>query len=136
MRISAIRNTNYCVANQQSCKKPNVNFNGLFKNVGSSSEEWDYHGIPSGSSGDGHYQGMSTSKSYIYHPFKGESESHIKKVLEENNYHYDYDPDSTGGYSGSDDCTTERGKTLPFTEKEWNSFTAKQQEYYRELLNL
>ena len=136
MRISAISNTNYCVANNQACKKTNVNFNGLFKNVGSSSDEWDYKGQPSGSSGDGYYKGSSTSKSYIYYPFKGESESQIKKVLEENNYHYDYDPDSTGGYSGSDDCTTTRGKTLPFTEREWNHFTAKQQEYYRELLNL
>ena len=136
MRISAISSTNYCVANQQSCKKQNVNFNGLFKCVGSSSDEWDYKGIPSGSSGDGYYKGSSTSKTYVYYPFKGESESNIKKVLDENNYHYDYDPDSTGGYSGSDDCTTTRGKTLPFTEREWNHFTAKQQEYYRTLLNL
>ena len=136
MRISAISSVNYCVANQQACKKQNVNFNGLFKNLGSSTDEWDYHGSPSGSSGDGHYQGMSTSKTYVYYPFKGESESNIKKVLDEKNYHYDYDPDSTGGYSGSDDCTTTRGKTLPFTEKEWNSFTERQREYYKELLNL
>ena len=136
MRITAINSVNYTTLNQSTVKKQNVNFNGLFKCVGSSSDEWDYKGEPSGSSGDGHYIGSSTSKTYIYFPFKGEPESKIRKVLDENNYHYDYDPSSTGGYSGSDDCTTTRGKTLPFTEREWNNFTAKQQDYYRELLNL
>ena len=139
MRISAVSRVNYNNLHQQSCQKAtqqNVNFNGLFKKVGSSTNEWDYKGELSGSSYDGHYKGISSSESYIYFPFKDESESNIKKVLKENNYHHDYDPNSTGGYSGSDDCTTTLGKRLPFTEKEWENFTKKQQEYYKALLNL
>lgn len=129
MRISAINVTR---AYQM---KPNQNFKGLFSLQSEDENSWDYTGIPSGSSGDGHYKGSDTSKTYKYYPFAQESEKQIQKVLEDNNYTYNYNPDSTGGYAGSDSCTTTRGKTLPFTEKEWNRMSQKEKDRIRALLD-
>lgn len=120
MKISAVAfSRNYSNLNN---KKQNPNFQGLYKNVGRSSTSYDYKGSPSGCAGCDHYVGNDSSKEYIYYPFADESEEQIQKVLDQGNYYHVHDPEMTGGYGGSDSCTTTRGKTLPFTEKEWNRY--------------
>lgn len=129
MKISAIN-----VSNLYSMRQ-NHNFKGIFKSKGESHDYYEYRGCPSGSSYDGEYQGYDDSKSYIYYPFADESKEKIQKVLRENNYTNYYSPDSTGGYGGSDSCSTELGKTLPFTEKEWNRMSKKEQDRIRAILD-
>ena len=128
MRISAVNMVRF---NTQNHNRPS--FNGIFIGAGESHDEYDYHGCPSGVN-PGHYVGSNDSVSYIYHPFRGESEEKIKKVLEENNYSYDFDPEMTGGFGGNDSCTTVRGKTLPYTESEWNRMSQAEQDKIRALL--
>ncbi len=123
MKISAINVSQY----------NHPNFKGIFINKGESHESYSYDGSPSGTN-PGHYAGYSNSVFYTYHPFADESEEHIKEVLRNNNYSRNYDPDMTGGYGGGDDCTTTRGKTLPYTEAEWNRLPKSQQHKIRSLL--
>ena len=123
MRISAISVQPY----------NRTNFKGVFISQSESHEYYDYKGEPSGTN-PGHYMGYEDSSSYIYYPFKDESEAHIQKVLEDNNYLNFYDPEMTGGFGGSDSCSTTRGKTLPYTEKEWNRMSEREQDKIRSLL--
>lgn len=138
MRIMSISNCKFCCANSQKNAKAttnqSTNFKGLLKPVDRSENNWDYHGQPSGSSNDGHYMGFDTYEAYVYYPFKDEPKDKIDKVLKDNNYSNYIDPDSTGGFSGSDVRDTTLGKTLPFTEREWNGFSKKQKEYFMDLL--
>lgn len=128
MKISAVNMASYKVPN---LNRPN--FKGIFISQGEYHDEYDYNGMPSGTN-PGHYVGSNDSKSYVYHPFADESEAHIQKILNDNNYSYDFDPEMTGGYGGSDSCTTVRGKTLPYTEKEWNRKSENEQRKIRSLL--
>ncbi len=112
MKISAISNYAY-----QS--KSNLGFKGVLVDKGAATQEWDYHGEVSSSSGpDGHYVGANDYQYYIYHPFKDETEDVVQKTIKEGNYTMDY---TSMGYGGGYNQCTELGKTLPFTEKEWNA---------------
>lgn len=128
MKIPAVNMVHF---NTQNHNRPN--FKGIFIGIGESHDEYDYHGCPSGVN-PGHYVGSDDSVSYVYHPFRDESEANIQKVLEENNYYNTYDPEMTGGFGGSDSCTTTRAKRLPYTEREWNRMSKAQQDKIRELL--
>ena len=131
MKISAIGvQRNYLMSQNRS----KSNFKGIFKSIDESSEQWSYKGCPSGSGVDGNYAGYDSYESYIYYPFKNESEAEIEKVLKENNYFISYDPDSTGGYAGTNSRDTTRGKTLPYTKQEWNRLSKSDQEKIKSLL--
>lgn len=132
MKISAV--TNYHNYSKPNSPKQHPNFQGLHKRVGESNTSYDYMGCPSGSSGCDHYVGDDSSKSYIYYPFADESEEEIKKVLDAGNYYNIYDPEMTGGFGGSDSCTTTRGKTLPFTKKEWDRYPKHLQDKFMKML--
>ena len=125
MRISAVGNF--------ACQpRQNVNFKGILIEKGSSFDSWDYHGEVSASSGpDGHYVGSNDTQDYVYHPFKDEPEHVIKKKIEEGNYYSDY---TSMGYGGGLTVSTERGKTLPYTEREWNRLSKDNQEKIKSLL--
>ena len=129
MKISAIN------VSQVYSMRQNHNFKGIFTSQGSTHDYYEYKGCPSGSSYDGVYKGYEDSQSYIYYPFSDESKEKIQKVLQENNYTNYYSPDSTGGYGGSDSCSTKLGKTLPFTEQEWNRMSKKEQDRIRAILD-
>ena len=107
------------------------NFKGITINKSSSSDSWDYHGEISGSSYDGHYIGSNDYVDDVYHPFADESEEEIKKALENGNYCTDY---STMGLGGGFTQSTERGKTLPYTKKEWEKLSEADQDKIRMLL--
>lgn len=105
MKISAINNYAYQ-------HKSNLGFNGLLISKGLSSSNFDDY------------------QNNIYYPFKDESKESIEKNLKDNNYSYDYGFAYNGGYYVS----TSLGKTLPFTEKEWNKLSKDNQEKIKTLL--
>jgi len=118
MKIYAI---DFAVRSQIPHTNRNVQFKGILAQKYSSSEE--YEGCSSGSSYDGHYHGFNDSESYVYYPFKDESQHEIEKVMKENNYSQTYDPDMNGGFSGGCDVSTEKGPTLPITKAEWAKYS-------------
>lgn len=121
MRISAISvMNNYCSS-----------FKGVTRNINRSSEEDSYDGQISGSSIDGHYHTWDESEYNIYHPFKDETEKEISEALKRNNYSHSYD---NAGIYVTSSCTTERGKQLPFTKKEWQNLPEKLKNQVLELL--
>jgi len=124
MRISAINNFTHQT-------RYNPGFKGILVDKGCSSDSWDYQGIPSSYNGDGHYVGSNDSLDYTYHPFSDESEESIRENIEKNNYSWDY---ATMGLGGGMTVSTERGKTLPYTEKEWNRLSEDQKRRIKSLL--
>ncbi len=126
MKIFAI--TNYTSAQRST------SFNGIIRQGAVSSEYSSYQGGVSSYNNSGTYKRYDDSETYTYHPFKGESKEHIEKVLRENNYSHDYDPEMTGGYSGSDTKITVLGRTIPYTEQEWNRLSKRDKERIESLL--
>lgn len=129
MKISAINANNYQFNNKN--RTTNANFKGLLIQKDSYGNDWDYQGIASGSSYDGHYQGSEHTYKYVYYPFKNESEDNINKKIDENNY---TSWDAGNGYSFTTHYETTRGKTLPYTEREWNNLPTSIKEKFKEML--
>ena len=129
MKISAISTTNYKV--KHSMNSNNQNFKGILKEIDSSYETDSWHGQISGSSIDGYYSTEDSSCSYIYYPFKNESEKEIEKVLEEKNYFHTYE---NCGIACSEKSSTKRGKTLPYTEQEWKRLPKSIKEKFEAML--
>ena len=129
MRISAINVNNYHVANKKHSN--NANFKGLIIKKDSYGNEWNYQGNISGSSFDGHYQGSDITEEQVYHPFKDETKAHIEKELDENNF----TTESIGtGYAFITTYKTTLGKTIPFTEREWNNLPDTLKEKFKAML--
>jgi len=125
MRVSAVNNYTY---HQRS----NPGFKGLLIDKGSSSDSWEYQGeISSSSDSAGNYSGSDDYETYVYYPFRGEPEHIIEANIRKHNYSHDY---SSMGYGGGRYVSTTRGKTLPYTEKEWNRLSKVTQERIKELL--
>ena len=129
MKISAINVNNYHVVNKKHSN--NANFKGLLISKGSDSNSWDYQGEISGSSTNGHYAGSIDTDNYTYHPFKDEPEYKIEKALKDNSYSTSGD---AGGFCYTTTCITERGKTIPFTEREWNNLSEEMKEKFKQML--
>lgn len=129
MEISAINVNNYHVANKKHSN--NANFKGLLIQKSQDSDSWNYQGEISGSSIDGHYAGSDDTFNYTYHPFKDEPEHKIAKALKDNNYSTSGD---AGGFYYTTTYNTTRGKTIPFTEREWNNLPEKMKEKFKALL--
>jgi len=127
MRISAINNFAYT-------QKAKTNFNGLLINKGETYTKCDNDlsvwipEMPDSSSVETFHQAR-----YTYYPFKNESQKSIDKALKDNNYMHTYKDES---YQAYDISTTELGKALPYTEKEWNSFSEDKQKEISLLLSL
>lgn len=121
MRICSISNLSY---------KPN-NFMGLLVKKGDSSDGWDYYGEKNGSSIDGHYVGSQDIEYYTYYPFSDESEDKIKREIYKNSVVIDY---TSLGMGGGYECIVNRGKTLPYTSKEWAKLSDVDQEKIKSLL--
>ncbi len=129
MKISAINGS--FGGRLHSAAKNQQSFKGILKINDESNDSYNYHGMPSSYNGDGNYSGYESSYSYVYYPFKGESKEKTDKVLKENNYDVWSDG---GGIMDHSVCETILGKTLPFTEKEWKSYSPKHKEQIKELL--
>ena len=99
----------------------NTNFNGLLVRQRSSSDSYEYRGMPSSYNSHGDYKGDNSSEYYTYYLFRDESEAEIAEALDKNNYSK---TDDCGGFISSYSCRTERGKTLEFTKREWNSLSS------------
>lgn len=127
MKISAIGLGNHSFANKNSSKKSS--FNGLIKLVDQGSNTLDY-----GKQTSPHQIYSSWSRDYYvqtYHPFKDESEEKIAEELEKNNYESSFDG---GGHAVDLVYETTRGKTIPFTEAEWNDLPKSLKEKFEALL--
>ena len=127
MKISAVNNFNYKLNKQ----KMNPKFNGLLIDKGckttySEGVDWNAWDIPYISKDEViHHQ------SYVYYPFNDESVRSIRQELRKNN--------QTSKYSDEDYCvynitSTTLGKTLPFTEDEWNNLSKSQRDEVRSTL--
>ena len=113
MRISAVNCINH------------TSFKGLMIQKDSQSDSWDYYGEKSGSSIDGHYVGSIDTDYYTYYPFHDETDQEIENEIKKNSYTMDY---TTMGMGGGYECIIKRGKTLPYTKKEWEKFPEKLKE--------
>lgn len=123
MRISSVIGTNYAAFKTQKTSHA-PNFKGILVSKGREQEDWNFWGQPSGSSrNDGHYQGTNDTYSYTYHPFKDESESQIARAIRENNYS-SYEE----GFNHFTTVYTDRGRTIPFTEKEYNNMSDREKK--------
>ena len=129
MKISAISTSNYKV--KHSMNSNNQNFKGIYKEKSSDYSSDSWHGQISGSSIDGYYSTEDSSYSYIYYPFKNESEAEIEKNIKAKNYSRSYD--NCGCYC-TETYNTERGKTLPYTEKEWQRLPKSIKEKFEQML--
>lgn len=98
-------------------RNPMLNYTGVLVSRGGDSNHYSYEGSQSSYNLDGHYEGYDDTENYVYYPFKDESEREIQQVLREKNYSTSYD---SYGYGGGLAVSTERGKTLPYTKKEWD----------------
>ena len=94
-----------------------LSYTGLLVHKGSESSHFKYKGMSSSYNVDGNYEGSDDVENNVYYPFKDESEREIEQALKENNYSSSYD---SYGYGGGLTINTERGRTLPYTKKEWN----------------
>lgn len=94
-----------------------LNYTGVLVPKGVDSSYCEYEGIPTSYNVHGHYQIYDDTENNVYYPFKDESEKEIRQVLKEKNYSSSYD---SYGYGGGLTVSTERGKTLPYTRKEWD----------------
>lgn len=124
MRISAINVNNYHVAH-----KNNANFKGIIKVV-----DHDFSTTKYGPPTSPHqiYTGWDIdSYTQTYHPFKDESEVQIAQEIEKNNDSYTMD---CGGVAVDIEHKTTRGKTIPFTEREWNNLSEEMKEKFKALL--
>ena len=101
----------------------NTNFNGLLVKKSSSSNDYNYYGTPSGNNYSGLYSGSEEYESYIYYPFLWETKAHIDEQLKENNYEKNFPAKQNGEVEVSYIRDTRLGKTLPFTEKEWQAYS-------------
>lgn len=112
MKISAISHNNL---------KPHYqNFSGVFKNIGSSFDKFDFQE-------DGTPAGVNISRSYIYYPFADEPEYEINDVMQKNNFSYNMDPKKTG-YYGTHTGIVELGQPLPYTRGEWEEFNQSEKD--------
>lgn len=124
MRISAINNFTYT-------QKNNTGFNGLLIDKGCITDRFDNYGaIPVPGVPDSPLTEVYDHQFYTYYPFKDESKKSVKNILEKNNYSVDYGDGCGGCYI----LSTELGKTLPFTEKEWNNLSPDLQKKIKSML--
>lgn len=131
MRISSVTGTNYAAFRNQTQKTSHTpNFKGILVSKSHEESDWDFWGQQSSSAlQGGHYVGSSDSYGYTYHPFKDESEESISKAIKENNYS-SYEE----GYNHFITVYTDRGRTLPFTKKQWSELSAREKEVAKIML--
>ena len=106
-------------------------FTGVLIKKDEYSDSWDYKGEKSGSSIDGHYVGSQDIDYYTYFPFSDESEDKIREEIYKNSVVIDY---TSLGMGGGYECIVTRGKTLPYSSKEWAKLSDVDQEKIKSLL--